>query len=73
MPPSNGYNVSGIPDFIGCYKGKFFAIEAKSNMTKHPVTALQQRQIDLITSHQGVALVIDETGLDTLAEIIRGI
>lgn len=29
MPPANGYGRSGIPDFLGCYKGYTFAIETK--------------------------------------------
>ena len=30
MPVQNGYGKVGIPDFVGCYKGAFFAIEAKA-------------------------------------------
>lgn len=30
MPVSNGMGVHGIPDFICCWRGKFFSIEAKA-------------------------------------------
>ncbi len=29
MPVNMGYGITGIPDFVGCYKGRFFTIEAK--------------------------------------------
>jgi len=29
MPVHMGYGIRGIPDFVGCYRGKFFAIECK--------------------------------------------
>ncbi len=31
MPSMMGYGRKGIPDFIGCYKGAFFSIEAKAH------------------------------------------
>jgi hypothetical protein len=43
MPPANGYGRSGIPDFVGCYKGNFFAIETKFG-DNHP-TNNQLREI----------------------------
>ena len=30
MPVNNGYGIKGVPDFVGCYKGRFFTIEAKA-------------------------------------------
>jgi hypothetical protein len=29
-PMTGGYGRSGVPDIVGCYKGRFFAIECKS-------------------------------------------
>lgn len=30
MPGTHGYGMSGVPDFVGCYHGLFFGIEAKA-------------------------------------------
>lgn len=56
MPVPFGYSVAGIPDFIGHYKGRFFAIETKVP-GKNP-TALQQHQITAINKTGGLALVV---------------
>ena len=29
-PVTGGYGRSGVPDIVGCYKGKFFGIECKA-------------------------------------------
>lgn len=29
MPQGTGFGTNGIPDIIGCYKGRFFGIEVK--------------------------------------------
>jgi len=64
MPVSNGMGVHGIPDFIGHYKGKFFAIEAKSP-NKNP-TALQQIQLDALRITGAIEMVVHDT-----SEILR--
>ena len=61
---THGYGRSGVPDFVGCYKGKFFAIECKANGGR--ITALQERNLDQIQKNGGVAILVDETGLDLL-------
>ena len=57
IPVSNGMGVHGIPDFIGHYLGRFFAIE-----TKKPggtPTALQVMQLTAIEMSGGKVFVID--------------
>lgn len=65
MPVSNGMGVHGIPDFIGHYKGRFFAIEAK--VAKKDPTALQQHQLSAINISGGESFVV--RGLDDLDEL----
>lgn len=64
MPSANGYGRAGIPDFIGCLNGAFFAIEAKAG--KGTTTALQDREIQRIKDAGGIVLVINEGNIDTL-------
>ena len=56
MPASNGLGRKGIPDFIVCLEGNFFAIETKADNGK--LTALQQREINKINISKGLALVV---------------
>ena len=65
MPSMNGYGRQGIPDFIGCVKGKFIAIEAKFNGNK--TTLHQDRELFAIAAHEGKAFIIDEFSIDSLA------
>ena len=55
MPSMNGYGRAGIPDFIGCYNGAFFAIEAKSANGK--LTPNQEREIAAIQQASGFVTV----------------
>lgn len=71
MPVASGYNKSGVPDIIACVNGVFVAIEAKSNKTSHPVTALQRKNLLDITYAKGIAVVIDEGTIGYLEQIIK--
>jgi hypothetical protein len=51
------YSVSGIPDFIGCHRGKFFGVEAKAPGKKP--TALQLKRKDEIEAAGGKWLLVD--------------
>jgi hypothetical protein len=66
MPPGMGLGRSGIPDIIGCYKGRFVAIECKAGKGK--VTALQERELIAICNAGGFTFVVNETCLDELEE-----
>jgi Holliday junction resolvase len=64
MPATGGYGSSGAPDFLICKGGKFYGIECKANGNKP--TALQLSHLTKIREAGGVALVIDETNVETL-------
>ena len=71
FPPSNGFGRSGIPDIIACYCGQFIAIECKAG--KNTTTALQRRELNAIEDAMGYALVINETNIDQLVEVLEQI
>jgi len=68
-PVTSGYGTSGVPDIVGCYRGRFFGIECKANGNKP--TALQQINLDKIAATGGIALVIDEKNVASLKEIME--
>lgn len=68
-PVTGGYGSSGIPDIVGCYKGLFFGIECKANGNKP--TALQEMHLENIVSAGGIALVIDETNVAGLSDMLK--
>lgn len=55
MPMGSGYGKSGVPDFVCCLNGRFFAIEAKAD-TK--VIQLQQDNLDAIVAAGGRSFVV---------------
>jgi len=67
-PFTGGYGRSGVPDIIGCYKGRFFGIECKAG--KNKTTALQDREISLIHNAEGVAWVVNEENIDSVRETL---
>ena len=58
---TGGYGASGVPDIVGCYKGRFFAIECKAG--KGTTTALQERNIAQIVAQGGLAIVVNENNI----------
>ena len=68
-PVTSGFGASGIPDIVGCYKGRFFGIECKANGNKP--TALQAINLNRIEGSGGVALVIDETNVADVTRFLR--
>ena len=69
-PVTGGYGRSGVPDIVGCYKGKFFGIECKAG--KNTPTPLQQINLDDIEKQDGIALVINEKNMHSVRDLITG-
>lgn len=69
MPIGGAYSRAGIPDFVGCLSGRFFAIEAKAG--KGRTTALQEKEISLIKHAGGFALVVNEKNIEELEPLLR--
>ena len=70
MPVSNGMGVHGIPDFIGHYKGRFFAIETKTRGKKP--TERQEHQLRALSLTGAKAFVVDsEESLERVKEWVN--
>lgn len=68
---TGGYGASGVPDIVGCYKGKFFAIECKAGKGK--TTALQEKNIAQIIAQGGLAIVVNEDNIEDVNELLKQI
>lgn len=69
MPPGMGLGRSGIPDIIGCYQGRFIAIECKAGKGK--TTALQERELQWIKDAGGFTFVAREDNLEELEQELQ--
>jgi hypothetical protein len=69
FPATHGYGRSGVPDIVCCTRGKFLAIECKAGDNKP--TALQEREINTIRKAQGIAVVVNETNLALLEQLLK--
>lgn len=68
MPATGGYGKSGVPDLVACIKGRFIGIECKANGGKP--TALQEKNLVDIMNTGGVAVLVDETGIELLKTLL---
>jgi hypothetical protein len=68
MPVTGGYGTQGAPDFLVCHRGKFIGIETKAGRGK--TTALQDMNLQRIRTAGGVALVVYETDIEMLREVL---
>ena len=68
-PVTGGFGNSGVPDLLVCYKGRFIGIECKAGKGK--LTALQQHNLNAIGLSGGIALVINETNVTELQQLIE--
>jgi hypothetical protein len=69
MPATGGYGSSGVPDFLICKAGRFYGIECKANGGKP--TALQLSNLKKIEEAGGVSLVVDESNINQLKELLK--
>lgn len=69
MPATGGYGKSGVPDLVACIRGRFIGIECKANGGKP--TALQEKNLVDIMNKGGVAILVDETGIELLKTLLN--
>jgi Holliday junction resolvase len=67
-PVTGGFGASGVPDVVGCYKGKFFGIECKAG--KNKPTTLQFQNLTKITAAGGISLVVNEENMNDVLTLI---
>ncbi len=70
-PVMGGYGASGIPDIVGCYYGRFFAIECKAGKGK--TTALQEKNIAQIREADGRVMVVNEDNIQDVRIMLGGL
>ena len=63
------YGVSGLPDIICCYKGKFMAFEVKTEKGK--LSKLQEITIKRINEAGGMAFKV--TSLQEVKDVLKGV
>ena len=68
-PVTGGYGSSGVPDIVGCFRGKMFGFECKAGRNKP--TELQQANLDRIQQCGGIARVINEDNMHDVTQILR--
>lgn len=69
MPHMNGYGRAGIPDFIACLNGRLVAIETKFD--GRSLTPSQQMELDAVAAADGVAIAVNQWGLDQLRGLLQ--
>jgi hypothetical protein len=68
-PVTGGYGHSGVPDIVGCYRGRFFGFECKAGRNKP--TPLQLANLTQIGEVGGIALVVNESNVDSIGSILE--
>jgi hypothetical protein len=69
MPFMAGFGRAGVPDIIVCFQNRFIAIETKFGSNKP--TPAQKMELKKIHEAFGVAMIINETNLDILEEVLE--
>lgn len=68
-PVTGGYGTSGVPDIVGCYRGRFFGIECKAG--KNIPTALQEKNLRQIANTGGIAVVVNEDNMHDIKALLE--
>ena len=66
MPVAGPWSIAGVPDFIGCYRGMMFGLEAKAE--KGRATAWQKLHLERINAAGGFGIIVrgvEDAGLVT--------
>ncbi len=71
MPYQAGMGRAGVADLCCCVRGHYVAIEAKAGNGK--TTALQERDLQAVRDAGGIALVVNETNINQLKDILDAI
>ena len=71
MPAMNGLGRAGIPDFVCCVDGMFLGIEAKAGRNRP--TDHQTAELEAIQKSGGFSVVVNETSLHVLPDLIDSI
>jgi len=66
--PGGAYAEVGVPDLVGCFKGRFFAFEVK--VGNNYASEMQKHQIGLIQSSGGYAFIV--YSMKKVMEIVKG-
>lgn len=66
---SGGFQRSGIPDLLCCYKGKFIGIELKAENGR--LSELQKYELDEIQKAGGIAMVLRPSDFDEFKELLK--
>jgi hypothetical protein len=60
MPVAGPFSAHGIPDFVCIWNGRFLGIETKAKGKINNLTPNQERVIEEIKKHGGLAIVVDD-------------
>jgi hypothetical protein len=60
MPATGGFGVSGVPDVLGCWHGRFIGIECKAPGKRANTTENQKARLAEIEAAGGLAVVVDD-------------
>jgi len=70
MPVANEFTRKGIPDFIGCYDGLFFAVETKT-IDNELSAAQKHERLNILKAGGAYFVITSETGLKEFKEFLN--